>query len=528
MASDASTLVLDLNRLTVAKLKDVCRALGERVSGNRPELVSRLTFAFEQRAARPDRMREARAVVDAALGAKASARPGSAALPLTSLTSSSSTATATATATSAGNHSTSSSTAPLLRALASPLLPLKPLQKLVPQTAPRPNIASLVFRQSPFYSVKEAKPVIRSFPCDTGRAQVKFTLSQADLNSLLIGSDVLLLFVGPESGLTLKPNPFKISGIPIEYPPLDGAHSNAPNHCAIMVNGHMVPPKDYSGIRGKPYTAKPLELNQFLLKNPSTYNTIDLKFTPIMDATRNLLVVVQFASRVNVSNIVDNLKSDKLIPKDSIIAERRQKTVADDDVCLTEEHVSLKDPVTRCRITVPARGNHCRHPQCFDLEYYLRLNQTHPTWSCPICSKLAPLNEVFVDGYFLELLQAAAFDLDIESAEIAADGSWRLNKEENTGVCSDSDSEAGPPTKKIKTDPTATIKAPAVQASSEAIIDLTLSDDDEPSRTAPQIASSQQFTTPVPATPAPATSHPATPRANYLHVTCQDNTWPNA
>ncbi|KAJ3031519.1 UNVERIFIED_CONTAM: SUMO ligase siz1 [Siphonaria sp. JEL0065] len=275
-----------------------------------------------------------------------------------------------------------------------------------------------------------------------------------------------------------------MSGLAVEYPPLEGAHSNAPNHCAIVMNGSQVAPTLYCGIRGKPWTQKPLELNKFVTKNPSLYNTIDLRFTPMLNQTRELLVVVQFASRVPASEIVETCKRDKLVPKESIIAERRQKTATDDDICLTEEHVSLKDPVTRMRITVPARGNACRHPQCFDLEYYLCLNQTHPTWTCPVCSKLAPMTEVFVDGYFLELLESANFDLNIESAEIALDGTWRLNKEERTGVASDSeDDDYGPPVKKkIKTEIGEAAAPTPIHASSSsaAVIDLTLSDDETP------------------------------------------------
>ncbi|KAI9331493.1 hypothetical protein BDR26DRAFT_922107 [Obelidium mucronatum] len=486
-----SELLAEIRTLTVPKLKEICRDIGERVGGSKADLLQRIEFQLQQRSASAARLAQLRAAVLRAKGL-AGAAPGAgaaAAAPKIRLTMPAAAAALAAPPPPPARPPGADllSGAALQRFLGIPVSAQAQLHKPAASTTttaaatPQPSIESLKFRTSPFYSLLPRKLVTRAYPCDTGKAQIKFMISQTELNSLLIGSDVLLLFVGARDGkpLTSKPNPFKVSGIPVEYPLLEGAHSNAPNHCAIMMNGSVVQHTLYSGIRGKPWTQKPLELNKFIHKNPSVYNSIDLKFTPILNESRELIVVVQFASRVALPQIVESLMRDRLIPKDSILAERRQKISTDDDICLTEEHVSLKDPVTRSRITVPARGNLCRHPQCFDLEYYLQLNQTHPTWTCPVCSKLAPIHEVFVDGYFLELLKSASFDLDIESAEIAMDGTWQLNKEEKTGVSSDeSDDDYGGhhPAKRQKVEPSTAAGA----ASNSNCIDLTLSDDEAP------------------------------------------------
>ncbi|KAJ3065015.1 SUMO ligase siz1, partial [Podochytrium sp. JEL0797] len=453
----------DASLLTIPRLKEVLKSLGERVGGNKPELLTRLRFALEQSATRPDRLRDAQAALSAAKLVQSPAPRHAAATTAAHFA-----ATLAAPRTAPNTAVTPNNAAFMRQYQPRPPAPTQPQQ---PQ--PKPLLSTLNFRSGPFYNLGPQKMIVRSFPCDTGRAQLRFQLSQYDLNTL--ENQVLLLLVGQESGIPLKENPFKVSGIPVEYPPLAGAHSNAPNHCGILINGVLVSNQLYSGIRGKPWTAKPLELNKFLHKIPATQNTIELKFTPLTE-NRNLLVIVQFASRVEVARIVEEMKTTKIIDKDAIVAERRNKAVADADVMTTEEHVSLKDPVTRCRINVPARGNLCRHPQCFDLEYYLQLNQTHPTWSCPVCSKLAPINEVFVDGYFLELLQTAALDSEIESAEIAMDGTWTLNRETMTGVASDdSEDEERPPAKKQRMESA----APSSSAQPE-VVDLTLSDDDEP------------------------------------------------
>ena len=47
--------------------------------------------------------------------------------------------------------------------------------------------------------------------------------------------------------------------------------------------------------------------------------------------------------------------------------------------------VSLKCPISGKRMALPARGQDCKHLQCFDLEAYLRLNGDRGSWKCPIC-----------------------------------------------------------------------------------------------------------------------------------------------
>ena len=47
--------------------------------------------------------------------------------------------------------------------------------------------------------------------------------------------------------------------------------------------------------------------------------------------------------------------------------------------------ISLKCPISGKRMSLPARGQECKHLQCFDLEAYLRLNGDRGSWKCPVC-----------------------------------------------------------------------------------------------------------------------------------------------
>ncbi|KAJ3328841.1 SUMO ligase siz1, partial [Blyttiomyces sp. JEL0837] len=294
------------------------------------------------------------------------------------------------------------------------------------------QLASRKFRESPFY---QPTNVIfsRVFDCRTGQIDFRFTLNMEDMirvkNNLgkRPPTEQLMIFVGPENGITQSSTPYPPagSGIPVEYPVYKReGHTNSPAYCTILINAATVHSSFYMGIKGKPWSSQPLDVGKYLHKSASDSNSVEIHFTP---AKRRLLINVQFVKRITVKEVADSIRGSKSISKDVILGKRKHDTM-DDDVIAMSEMVTLKDPVTKCRITSPCRGSTCQHAQCFDLEFYLELNQTHPTWTCPVCSKFAVWKDLFVDGYFKEILETAAKldDDDIESAEIAPDGSWKL------------------------------------------------------------------------------------------------------
>lgn len=69
----------------------------------------------------------------------------------------------------------------------------------------------------------------------------------------------------------------------------------------------------------------------------------------------------------------------------------------DPDIVATSQVLSLRCPLTYMRLDVPCRGTHCTHIQCFDSTSYLQLQEQGPQWSCPICSKSVPYEQLAVD-----------------------------------------------------------------------------------------------------------------------------------
>jgi E3 SUMO-protein ligase PIAS1 len=173
--------------------------------------------------------------------------------------------------------------------------------------------------------------------------------------------------------------------------------------------------------------------------------------------------------------------------------------------------MSLKDPISTLRIVTPCRSTVCTHNQCFDADSFLQLQEQAPTWTCPICSKTISYEALAVDQYVEEILNKAR---NTDQVTIQPSGEWSTEKEVKpnpNGHHDDSDddlieitdyrvqaikTEAAPTPTSLSTPPlpsreTSTAPRSGQKRKSE-VVDLTLSDDDEPVRSTKKVA----YTTP--------------------------------
>ncbi|KAJ3105926.1 SUMO ligase siz1 [Phlyctochytrium planicorne] len=282
------------------------------------------------------------------------------------------------------------------------------------------------FWESPFFQVVDTV-FSKSYDCLSGRIDVKFRMELEHIEKLR-NAHQLMLFVGPENGITGALFPRSGPGIPIEYPPppppQPNSHSSAHN-CTVTVNSVTLPQASYLGMKGKPWTAKPADVSNPLHKAAGAINSIEMKVYP---TSRRFIVALQMTKKVDLSLIIRDIVAKKTVSKQDVIAERvkRLHSIADDEVISTSQVVSLKDPISYCRIRNPSRSKTCLHVQCFDLETYLMMNDRIPTWTCPICSKYAYFEDLLVDGFFMEIVQSSEGIEDVESAEVFDEGEWKL------------------------------------------------------------------------------------------------------
>jgi E3 SUMO-protein ligase PIAS1 len=210
----------------------------------------------------------------------------------------------------------------------------------------------------------------------------------------------------------------------------------------------------------------------------------------------------------------------------------RAKVEDPDEIVATSTVLSLKDPVAYTRITTPCRSIACAHNQCFDAAAYLQLQEQAPTWTCPICSKAAPWENLALDQYVNDILNSTT--RDVEQVTIEPDGKWHAQREAETNhrrsnptpsddeddddlveirdkVDSRPKMETLTPAS-VRTPPLAIredSRAPSASApksnkrSREDVIDLTLSDDDDDDVAAPPPKRNAPMDLPRPRLPMP-------------------------
>ncbi|XP_072410436.1 zinc finger MIZ domain-containing protein 1-like isoform X1 [Chiloscyllium punctatum] len=149
------------------------------------------------------------------------------------------------------------------------------------------------------------------------------------------------------------------------------------------------------------------------------------------------LFVLQLVHRPSVRSVLQGLLKKRLLPAEHCIAKIKRHfsgggaisagnpgLTGEDVVEQTAMRVSLKCSITYRQIQLPARGQACKHIQCFDLESYLQLNCDRGTWRCPVCNKMALLEGLEIDQYMWGIL-AAIQNTEFEEVTIDPTCSWR-------------------------------------------------------------------------------------------------------
>uniref|UniRef100_A0A672RHB8 E3 SUMO-protein ligase PIAS4-like n=1 Tax=Sinocyclocheilus grahami TaxID=75366 RepID=A0A672RHB8_SINGR len=95
----------------------------------------------------------------------------------------------------------------------------------------------------------------------------------------------------------------------------------------------------------------------------------------------------------------------------------------ENEISTTGLQVSLICPLAKMRMTVPCRARGCAHLQCFDASFYLQMNERKPRWTCPVCHRYAPFDELLIDSLLCGVLESCGED--VEEIEYLSDSSWR-------------------------------------------------------------------------------------------------------
>eukprot|EP01004_Peranema_trichophorum_P001968 NODE_1259_length_2040_cov_73.537298_g1067_i0.p1 GENE.NODE_1259_length_2040_cov_73.537298_g1067_i0~~NODE_1259_length_2040_cov_73.537298_g1067_i0.p1 ORF type:complete len:637 (+),score=134.68 NODE_1259_length_2040_cov_73.537298_g1067_i0:52-1962(+) len=204
--------------------------------------------------------------------------------------------------------------------------------------------------------------------------------------------------------------------------------------------------------------APPVPDNTITLDPPTPVPPKENKKETLQNEVKTIMQAVDKKNGPNISEERKRVKSH---------FDTRKDPQDEDEIEATALQVSLQCPLSFMRIAVPSKGLECKHIQCFDLESFLVTNlgrkkkrkerekereryestgswdrdremrereardkKSNDDWRCPVCTKILRKEDLYVDKYFLDILNKA--EPKIRSAEIKPDGSWSLVTDKST------------------------------------------------------------------------------------------------
>ena len=184
-----------------------------------------------------------------------------------------------------------------------------------------------------------------------------------------------------------------------------------PSHADIRCNGSSVQ-ANLRGIKNRPGTINPPDVTAQIIMMQGVQNKIDVTFEQSKSA---FTITVYLVQKNTVGQLVEKIRKRGFISKEATLNKSMlppsrgfwwvvdfglvRAAAQDADIMHGPETLTLKDPISMTRVTLPSKGRHCQHTACFDAATFLTLNEQTPTWTCPICNRsISSDDDLFLDG----------------------------------------------------------------------------------------------------------------------------------
>ena len=199
-----------------------------------------------------------------------------------------------------------------------------------------------------------------------------------------------------------------------------------PNIC-VQVNGKMfplpnpVPSKNNTEPRRPP---KPVDISKLCKLTPTLPNIIHVKWAS--EHGKGWVIAVSLVEKLSSTQLLERLTQkgtrDSKFTRDLI----KKKLCDDDDgIATTNLKVTLACPLGKMRMSTPCRPSTCDHLQCFDANLFIQMNERKPTWQCPVCNKPGLYMDLYLDGYFLDVVGSEDLPEDENEIILNQDGTWK-------------------------------------------------------------------------------------------------------
>ncbi|ORY17688.1 PINIT domain-domain-containing protein [Clohesyomyces aquaticus] len=374
-----------------------------------------------------------------------------------------------------------------------------PYQQPQPRELQHKSPSISPFRESPFYEIREMfmKDMILEVSPSHRQSLNRNIILQPEMCARLRGDSTLrlLLFSAVEQPLGQFNQLLDIA---------------FPSQVEVRINGDEVK-ANYKGLKNKPGSTRPADITEYVRKTAHYRNTLSMTYALTQ---KKYNVFIYLVKKHSVDDLAQRITQRNVITKQTVINEMLKKA-NDPDIEVSATNMSLKDPISTLRITVPCRSSLCNHNQCFDAASFLQLQEQAPTWQCPVCNKTVSFEGLAVDQYVQQILDSVPKGTD--QVTIEPNGEWTYgNKADNQSHRNGSNSNHGDesdddlveipdyrvsaikseavhtPLSMTRTPPLSSREASTAprtgQKRKSEVIDLTLSDEEEAPRPAKKVA----------------------------------------
>ena len=208
--------------------------------------------------------------------------------------------------------------------------------------------------------------------------------------------------------------------IPVEFPKYFNVRINFVAIPSTLIAQHQKTSQ-------KEWYALPMDLTKFVKLKPNFRNTVDiavgyhsqLPSSRVMYSHAKFVFAMRLVEKLTVDYLIQNLPKESNQEMnssvDSMLSIERTfdhelnqfsglSEIQESDLVSSWSKTGLRDPLSRQLIRLPCRSTTCRHLECFDAEIYLKTNENHPRWQCPICHQRACLEDLRISSYFEAIL----------------------------------------------------------------------------------------------------------------------------
>uniref|UniRef100_A0A2H8TX64 E3 SUMO-protein ligase PIAS3 n=2 Tax=Melanaphis sacchari TaxID=742174 RepID=A0A2H8TX64_9HEMI len=172
----------------------------------------------------------------------------------------------------------------------------------------------------------------------------------------------------------------------------------------------------------------PIDITQQTDLRNCLQNTLKITWS---EEPHEYLAGVYVAQKLTWNDLLVELKKRPVRPSNKTKELIKKSMENDADMGVDSMFATVKDPLTKLRMKLPARGVDCIHLQCFDAIQFLQMNEQKQTWTCPLCKKKIKFENIEVDEFFLNMLESPNLSEECENVILLKDGTWseRKNKE---------------------------------------------------------------------------------------------------